>query len=326
MRPASMMVSTLAATALAHDSFEGPKAQQGLHHRLAARVSALGFKPASTQNNMCLDVKDNNLANGARVQLWSCSGGQNQLWRIEGPLFQTANNLCLDLPSGYAANGVKLQVWTCDGSNKNQWWSPIGSTLQWGGGGSWCLDVTDGNFNNGNELQLWTCYPGSANQAIKIQSGGNTDAMSQAEAASCTDYLGYPVISLEAFVQKYPECAPYEGALLGAGSDQGISPVFLGAIAMVESDCGAGLANSPNAWAGPFQFMDVGAANFYVGAGKSVTNFWDAAYGAARYFHALLIQNGNDLNQAMRSWNGPVEWGGDPNYQSHVFAYMAGEA
>ena len=100
---------------------------------------------------------------------------------------------------------------------------------------------------------------------------------------------------------------------------------LLGAIAMVESGCQE-WPQGPNSQYGPFQFMDNNAWNFYGGSGKSRTNFWDAAYGAARYFKALLTQDGNNLYQAMRDWNGPINQGGDPGYQKNAAAYMGGYA
>lgn len=305
-----------------------PGGDQALHRRLAAklgvsrlaqRASGQSFAPWSTQNGQCIDVQNNNLNNGARVQIWQCGGGANQQWRLEGPLFQTNNNMCLDLPSGHAYNGAPLQVWQCDGSNANQHWSVIGSTLQWAGS-SFCVDVTGGWFNNGNLLQLWTCYPGSANQAFSAAAAVNSGSTLTVSSSGSTDFYGYTCISLDAFASKYPECAPYKDALRAAGSDQNINPTFLGAIAMVESTCNP----YPGNGFGPFQFMDNNAWNFYGGLGKDRQNFWDAAYGAARYFKALLAQDANNLNQAMRDWNGPVGSGGDPDYQSNAAAFMAG--
>lgn len=306
----------------AFDQLIGRSQLPDRHPALAERVAGLGYGSASTQNNMCIDVKNSQLKSGAAVQLWQCMGGQNQQWRVEGPLFQTNNNMCLDLPNGWAYDGAPLQVWECDGSNKNQHWTQVGSGLHWGGGGNWCVDVTQGAFYNGGRLQLWTCYAGSANQAFNIQSGAGGQPNTAAVTTDTTTYLGYPAMSLSAFVEKYPACAPYEGALQAAGQDQGINPTFLGAIAMVESGCN----NYPGNQYGAFQWMDASAALFYVGAGKNIQNFWDAAYGAARYFRALLAQDNNDLWRAMRDYNGPIGSGGAPDYQSRVLAYMAGNA
>jgi hypothetical protein len=298
---------------------DGPSGHSRHRALLDRRATGQTFAPVSTQNNQCLDVAGNNLNSGSKLQLWNCAGTANQQWRIEGPLFQTGNDMCLDLPNGWVYNGAKLQVWKCDGQNDHQHWSQVGSSLAYQGG-DYCLDVTSGWFNNGNQLQLWTCYPGSANQAFNF--AGSTIASSGSSTAT-TDFYGYKAVSLGAFVAKNPACAPYKDALQAAGSDQGINPTFLGAIAMVESGCNPYPAG-PNGQYGPFQFMSDQAWNFYGGTGKDRTNFWDAAYGAARYFHALLVQDNGNLWQAMRDWNGPIGQGGDPAYQSNVGTYMSG--
>lgn len=347
MRPLSMLTSALVAIqtirgdATCADGIGDDKAlldapswrrtkTQGhdRHHdiaeRLSKRASGQSFAPYSTQHGMCVDVQNGKLAPGSRVQLWQCSGGANQAWRIEGPLFQTGNDMCLDVPHGNAYNGAPLQIWKCDGQNKNQQWSQLGNSLQWAGAQQYCVDVPNGWFQNGNLLQLWTCYAGSANQGFTMNNGASAGvATSGSASAGATNFDGYNCVSLDAFVAKYPECSQWKGALQSAGADQGINPVFLGAIAMVESDCGAGLSGSANAKYGPFQFMDDGAWSFYGGSGKDRTNFWDASYGAARYFNALLKQDNNNLYQAMRDWNGPVSSGGDPNYQANVAGYMS---
>ena len=294
--------------------------------RMEKRGTGQSFVPMSTQNGMCLDVKDNRMQNGAGLQLWQCSGGGNQQWRIEGPLLQTNQDLCADIPNGVGYNGAPVQVYKCDGQNKNQLFDQIGSSLQWRGS-PYCLDVKDGSFANGGQIQLWTCYPGSANQAFVLGQAQSQGTAPQGSSAStgATNFYGYNCISLDDFVRKYPVCAPYKGALQSAGADQGINPVFLGAIAMIESNCGEGLKNSPNAWAGPFQFMDDSATRFYVGAPpRDRTNFWDAAYGAARYFKALLAQTNGNLYQAMRNYNGDPANGGETHYQEWAAGFMGG--
>ena len=285
------------------------------------RASGQAFGPFSTQNGMCLDVQGNRMQSGTAVQLWQCNGGQtNQGWRVEGPLFQTGSDLCLDVPDGNAYSGAKLQVWKCDGSNINQKWSQLGNTLQWqGAGGKYCLDVKDGLFRNGNTAQLWNCYPGSANQAFT----SSPTAAKGGVSTGATNFYGYNCISLDDFVAKYKACAPYKGALQAAGADQGINPVFLGAIAMIESGCNPYPAG-PNGRFGPYQFMDDRAWAFYGGKNKDRTNFWDAAFGAARYFKALLAQTNGNLYQSMRYYNGEPANGGEPNYQAWAAGFMSG--
>src|SRR4051812_11039193 len=39
-----------------------------------------GRRPVNNAAGKCLDVKDKNTANGAKLQLWSCTGTSNQKW------------------------------------------------------------------------------------------------------------------------------------------------------------------------------------------------------------------------------------------------------
>lgn len=297
-----------------------PMMNRPKHEPMAARGVGDAFKMWKAQNNQCIDA--DGLRNGARVQLWQCAGSDNQKWKLDGQMFKTANNLCLDLPNGRPFNGAPLQVWACDSKNGNQKWGKLGSTLQFSGS-NFCVDVTSGWFHDGNPLQLWQCHVGSANQAF-TQSGTATNKPAQSGGSAATNFYGYNCISLDAFVAKYPVCAPFKGALQAAANDQGINPVFLGAIAMIESNCGAGLAGSVNARFGPFQFMDDRAWAWYGGQGRDRTNFYDAAYGAARYLKALIVQDNGNLHQAMRDYNGPIQNGGEPEYQNWAAGFMAG--
>jgi glucosylceramidase len=36
----------------------------------------------NTASGKCLDIKDNTLADGAKLQLWGCTGAANQKWTV----------------------------------------------------------------------------------------------------------------------------------------------------------------------------------------------------------------------------------------------------
>lgn len=79
----------------------------------------------------CLDVQDGRNADGTKLQIWTCSGGNtNQLWtpNTDGTFQWAGTNKCVDLTDGSTANGNQLQIWTCDSSNPNQKWTGGGST------------------------------------------------------------------------------------------------------------------------------------------------------------------------------------------------------
>ncbi|KAK1231207.1 hypothetical protein PQX77_005677 [Marasmius sp. AFHP31] len=64
----------------------------------------------------CLDVKDGINADGAKLQLWTCSpGNTNQLWisRTDNTWNWAGTNKCIDLTDGNINDGNQLQLWTC---------------------------------------------------------------------------------------------------------------------------------------------------------------------------------------------------------------------
>jgi len=86
--------------------------------------------------SQCLDVKDGVVANGAKLQTWSCGdwNNQNQQFAHLGGDFLTVPDdvitwmahpwLCMDLTAGDTTNGNRIQLWGCDPAhpNPNQQW------------------------------------------------------------------------------------------------------------------------------------------------------------------------------------------------------------
>ncbi len=357
MRVTGLATAALAASANAYE-WNG----RARHHKEMIRRKAPQGKvlPTLEDPSLCLGLLDNKAQNNQQVVLQPCKGTQTAKWSWHNGALKTSHNMCLDLPDGNQVNGQYLQVFKCYAGNTNQQWEPVGNHLRLKGS-NLCADVTDGCYDETTVAQSWQCFTEDTNQAfdfsalaapltsasVGVQAAASTSAFATAaevavlsssqasnpaptsapQGSPSGSYNGYDCISIDAFVAKYAECAPYKDAFVAAGAAEGVNPTFLASIAMVESDCGAGLANSANAGFGPFQFMSDDAWNVYGGGGSAQrTNFWDAAYGAARYFNALLQQENSNLYQAMRDWNGPVSQGGDPNYQDNVARYMSGAA
>jgi hypothetical protein len=86
----------------------------------------------------CLDADIGHglVTNGTKVQLWTCTGGYNQVWYI-GSLnivflskvyYNPNNGLCLDADSsqGLPRNGARVQTWHDLGNGQlNQWWDTL---------------------------------------------------------------------------------------------------------------------------------------------------------------------------------------------------------
>lgn len=310
-------------------------------HRPLVFVSALAltlsFSPHAQASagllraraSRCLDVTNGDFANGTHPQLWDCSSSNtNQQWQLVNGQLQTSQNKCLDVVDGRNENGASVQLWDCVAGSANQGWQIDGVALKHTGT-NFCLDVKDGAFDNGGQLQLWDCdgRP-NGNQVWSFEAGQKDFAAAQTGAqtavssatTSATSFYNYAAISTDAFISLHPECAPFKDAVVAAAADQGLNAVFLLAIAETESSCQA----APSNGFGSFQFSDDGAWNQFGGIGKDRQNIWDASYAAARYFKYLLEQNNNNLDQAMRAYNGPLSQGGNPNYQKEVATWMSG--
>ncbi|KAJ7884509.1 ricin B lectin domain-containing protein, partial [Mycena leptocephala] len=79
---------------------------------------------------MCLDVTNGSTANGAKLQIWSCTPG-----------------------AGDAAQHFTV---TAD------------KRIQWAAHTTECLDLTGGSLTSGNQVQMWACATGNTNQVWNI--------------------------------------------------------------------------------------------------------------------------------------------------------------
>jgi hypothetical protein len=140
--------------------------------------------PAAS-SSLCLDVVNQSTANGAEVQIWSCSGNANQDWTYDGSSLRVYGTKCLDVTDGATANGTKLQIWDCVTGSANQKWTLSGSTLAWGSAGK-CLDLTGGAATSGTLVQTWSCVSGDENQewSLGTSTGGGGSSGSSSGGAS----------------------------------------------------------------------------------------------------------------------------------------------
>lgn len=313
-----------------------------------------GMLTAQVNPNACLDVVEASRTSGAAVQMWSCGGGANQLWRIKSSSVQVYKKLCLSV-SG-TANGAGVIVVTCDTTDASQAWSVNGVQLVHTATGK-CLDVRDGGHANGTRAQIWDCYKGSSNQTwvmpnqTAIASDTNTTATTTGtttttastttttasstgvanvdaavtQSVTFTDWGitgGFTAMPLTNLLALHPQLATYEQAFITAAAQSKpvVPPQLLVAICLQESSGGLDLST----YGGPFQFSDDSAWAEYGPSGGDRNNMADAAIGAANYMAALLNQNNGDLNAALRAYNGPIADGGLPAYQADIQSWMQG--
>ncbi|MFI6072231.1 glycoside hydrolase family 27 protein [Actinoplanes sp. NPDC051343] len=118
----------------------------------------------SSVANRCLDVYNNETANGTAVENWDCNTGANQKWTptAAGELRAYNGTVCLD--ANGSASGSKVTIWTCNGGTNQQWRLNPDGTIT-GVQSGLCLDIIGGNNDagraNGALAELFTCNGGS---------------------------------------------------------------------------------------------------------------------------------------------------------------------
>jgi hypothetical protein len=105
----------------------------------------------------CADVKGNSSANGAKVEIWTCSGSdQAESWKSSnGELVH--NGKCLNDQRG-GDKGSKVILYTCNRA-PNEIWTHLanGEFVLKARGGKLCLDDPASSTRNGTQLIVWTC-------------------------------------------------------------------------------------------------------------------------------------------------------------------------
>jgi poly(3-hydroxybutyrate) depolymerase len=120
------------------------------------------------QSGRCVDVPNASTSNGARGQLWDCSGGTNQRWTHTASRTLTVyGNKCLDASGAGSSNGTAVVIWDCHGGANQQWNLNPNGTIT-GVQSGLCLDAAGYGTANGTQLHLWACH-GGANQQWSLR-------------------------------------------------------------------------------------------------------------------------------------------------------------
>ncbi|MDW8803955.1 lectin [Streptomyces scabiei] len=110
----------------------------------------------------CLDVRDGSSADGAAVQISSCTGSARQQWAVASGSTVKALGKCLDVSGGSTADGARVVLWSCNGGVNQNWQAYPDGSLRNPRSGK-CLDVSGGGSSDGTLVHLWSCH-GGANQ------------------------------------------------------------------------------------------------------------------------------------------------------------------
>ncbi|MEU8179312.1 ricin-type beta-trefoil lectin domain protein [Micromonospora sp. NPDC049044] len=116
----------------------------------------------------CLDVDNSGLADGTKIQLYTCNGTAAQSWTRLDDTYRVLGK-CLDVDNGGTANGTKVQLWTCNGTGAQSWQPQSDGSIRNPQSGK-VLEAAGGSTANGTQIQLGT-YAGGAHQKWVIGSG-----------------------------------------------------------------------------------------------------------------------------------------------------------
>ena len=116
---------------------------------------------AGDASSKCVDDSGLSSANGTKIQMWDCNGGQNQQWTVASDGTLQVFGKCMDITGANYSNGTNIELWDCNGGANQQWHASNGTLVNPASGK--CLDDPNSNTANGTQLDLWTCN-GGANQ------------------------------------------------------------------------------------------------------------------------------------------------------------------
>jgi alpha-galactosidase len=141
------------------------------HGTVIYRVSGGGapsfFALEGDWSGRCLDVYDNQVHNGAGMEIWDCNGGANQRWNLTaaGELRAYDGTRCLDVRNGGTSPGTSIGMWDCHGGSNQRFRLNDNGTIT-ALASNMCLDIRNNGTDNGTGVVIWTCH-GGANQLWK---------------------------------------------------------------------------------------------------------------------------------------------------------------
>ncbi len=77
-----------------------------------------------TQNSMCMDVAGGSTADGAAIQIATCTSGnaaQQFVLNANGDLVNPQSNKCVDITAWNESDGAVLSLWSCTGGANQKW-------------------------------------------------------------------------------------------------------------------------------------------------------------------------------------------------------------
>jgi hypothetical protein len=146
--------------------------------------------------NKCLDVAARGVADGTKIQQWTCNETPAQSFALddrgnnEFRIINTNSGKCLDVTGNGTSDGTQIQLWPCHEGGAQRF------RLQ-GVGGEYvqlmnpqsgkCLDVSGNSSADGAKVQIWTCN-GSDAQAWDVIALGDDGGDGDGDAGDADIY------------------------------------------------------------------------------------------------------------------------------------------
>ncbi|XVU28514.1 family 16 glycoside hydrolase [Actinoplanes sp. CA-054009] len=139
----------------------------------------------------CLDVDNANIADGTKVQLWTCNSSTAQSWTREGDTLRAVGK-CLDVDNGGTANGTQVRLWTCNNSAAQVWQAQANGSLLNPQSGK-VLDAAGGASADGTAVQLWQWadvaqqrWTHNGTSRVNLFTGGSLNAFRNGDGSAPT--------------------------------------------------------------------------------------------------------------------------------------------
>ncbi|GAB7039239.1 MULTISPECIES: family 16 glycoside hydrolase [Catenuloplanes] len=156
-----------------------------------ATAAVAGTGTITGLGGKCLDVDNASIADGAKVQLYTCNNSSAQSWTREGDSLRALGK-CLDVSNSGTADGTRVQLWTCNNSAAQAWRARSDGALVNPQSGK-VLDVAGGATADGTPVQLWTWsnvaqqrWTHNGPSRVTLFDGGNLGAFRNADGSAVT--------------------------------------------------------------------------------------------------------------------------------------------
>ncbi|WP_342150877.1 RICIN domain-containing protein [Methylorubrum sp. SB2] len=160
-----------------------------------------GMTLKAAHSGLCLTVPGGNNADGAAITQQACTGGNEQLWKVQAinggsALVNAATGKCMDLsleklPVG---NGTRVYQWACHGGTNQAWTAKAqngGSAFSTAYAPNLCVDIPGASTQAGTAVFGWGCH-GGANQSFALGGTGGGSGGSLPAANGQWTQIGGP--------------------------------------------------------------------------------------------------------------------------------------